>query len=69
MVEFASSQVGGTLIKGAMQTELGLGQVGGQLDKEEEHHTEWYFGQVSVNFGSNVREGVEKNCWLCKFTK
>ena len=52
-----------------MQTELGLGQFGGQLDKEEEHHTEWYFGQVSVNFGSNVRESVEKNCWLWKFTK
>ena len=50
------------LIKGALQTELGLGQVGGQLGKEEEHYTEWYFGQVSVNFGSNVRESVEKNC-------
>ena len=50
------------LMKGALQTELGIAQVGGQLDKEEEHHTEWYFGQVSVNFGSNVRESVEKNC-------
>ena len=56
-------------MKGALQTELGIAQVGGQLDKEEEHHTEWYFGQVSVNFGSNVRESVEKNCWLWKFTK
>ena len=49
------------LMKGALQTELGLAQVGGQPDKEEEQHTEWYFDQVVVNFGSNVRESKENN--------
>ena len=56
-------------MKGALQTELGLAQVGGQPNKEEEQHTEWYFDQVVVNFGSNVRESEENNSCLWKFTK
>ena len=64
-LEFHIGQVGIHLEDGELETELDLAWVGGQLDKGEEHNTEYYFVQVGVNLGSitlNVGKSVDTIC-------